>query len=122
MMLYLEIFNVSRRFRILVWTAFALNFCTYAPQIPVFAILCTPAPGQPWTLQVQVKCGQSHGVVWGLVQSSLSVITDLFLFLLPIPMVPRLQMPRARKPRIIIIIIFATAILCVSLCGLSEQD
>lgn len=93
--LYLRIFNVSRTLRVLIWIGIVLVSCTYVVGIPLFTYYCTPRETEGWNLLLLFKC-QKNGV-YALVQGVLGVVTDIYIFVLPLPTISNLQLPRAKK-------------------------
>ena len=96
LLLYLRIFGPKKSTRYLTYYALAFTFCLYWINIPINTYYCTPSSGKSWdTEDLGVKCAKSF--MLGLVQGSLSVALDLFILILPIPVVMTLQMPRKRR-------------------------
>ena len=107
LLLYLQFFKMHRPTRIAAYIGIVFNFLIYLPHIPIAAVLCSPAPGQPWGLEVDVKCGRS--VVWGPIQGTLALVEDIYIFILPIPVLVGLNMNSQKK--IGTLLIFGTALL-----------
>lgn len=68
-----------------------------------FGYMCIPRPGQSWLERASGQC-KTRLVVYS--QGIVGVISDLYLFILPIPIVWKLQMPLRKK--IGICVVFAT--------------
>jgi hypothetical protein len=80
----------------------------YIPNIPLAAVFEAPAAGDSW--QSMLTTTKSHKMVyWGLVQSSLTVLLDIYIFVLPLPTIAKLQMPLGR--RVQILGVFTTALM-----------
>ena len=72
------------------------------------AYYCAPSVGRSWSINgLGLKCRKT--IILGLVQGSLNVVLDLFTFILPLPVVLRLQMSFRR--RFAVLSVFYTGIL-----------
>lgn len=105
LLLYLRIFTVNKAMRYSVWLGLAWCFCLYWFYLPVSAFYCSPRIGQAWSVYSFADCEKLS--LPGVIQSALSIPLDLYIFILPIPIVLRLQM--SLKRRISILGIFGTA-------------
>ena len=74
--------------------------------IPIDTYYCTPRNGKEWDF-ANVHCGET--ILFGIVQGVLAVVLDFYIFVLPIPIVLKLQM--SLKRRLSVIAVFGTAIL-----------
>lgn len=79
----------------------------YFTNIPISAILSAPRVGDSWA-SVLFSGRPQKDLVWGVVQSALSIVLDLFIFILPIPLVLKLHLSRRKKFQILTV--FATAL------------
>ncbi|KAJ0123762.1 hypothetical protein J7T55_012231 [Diaporthe amygdali] len=86
----------------------------YVPSIPFTAIFDAPKVGQTWEDELEYLATSSNNglIYWGLVQSSGSVVLDLFIFFIPMPVLNKLQLPLKRKLELFAL--FATALLGVA--------
>ena len=109
LLLYLRLFGLKTAVRYTIYFGLIFAVCLYWINIPFLAYYCAPAPGKKWDLQDLdlSKCGKSR--ILGVVQGSLNVVLDLFIFILPIPVVMSLQM-NARK-RVAVLTVFLTGVL-----------
>lgn len=109
LLLFLQIFNTKgqgNKMMILVWTGMAANFLIYFPSIPILSYYGAPSPGQSWeNLTLSLKPTKS--LVWGIVQSALVIILDLYLFIIPLPVTLQLHMPWTRRLKLAAV--FSTA-------------
>ena len=108
LLLYLRIFAANKNTRYSIWLGLLFNFLLYSSGIPITTYYFTPRVGQPWT-DVAVTDSSSVLTTFVLVQGVLSVVLDLYIFILPIPIVSKL--PISLKQRLSILGIFGTAIL-----------
>ena len=108
LLLYLRIFTVNKKMRYSIWLGLVGNFLLYWSAIPIVTYYFSPRVGQPWTV-VAVTDSSSILINYILVQGVLSVVLDLYIFILPISIVSKL--PISLKQRLSILGIFGTAIL-----------
>lgn len=102
--------RMKRAMKYFIWFGFAAASAACLPGIPTCIALSAPSPGQSWHgLMESDKMGR--GIYWGLVQSVLGIILDLYIFILPLPVIYRLQM--SKKKRIQVTAVFSTAFLAV---------
>ena len=60
------------------------------------AISCTPRSGETWLVaQMSRRCGRD--LTLGYVMAAFNVLSDFYLFAIPIPVVWKLQLPLRRK-------------------------
>ena len=108
LLLYLRIFGPNKSTRYAIYCGLVLAFCLYWVNIPITAYYCGPRPGKPWSIpEIGLKCRKS--IILGVTQGSLNVVLDIFIFVLPIPVVMGLQMSSRR--RIAVLAVFLTGIL-----------
>lgn len=110
LLLYLRIFSANRNTRYSIWLGLLLNFLLYASSIPFSTYYFAPRVGQPWTIVAVTALGSVLST-YVLVQAVLSVVLDIYIFILPIPIVSKL--PISLKQRLSILGIFGTAFLWV---------
>lgn len=108
LLLYLRIFSPGKAFRYQIYATIAFAFGTQVSMIPVDTILCAPPRGISWAIP-NPNCSKSY--VNGVVAGPSSLLIDLIVFYLPIPVIMRLHMPKRR--RLGILAIFLTAFMCV---------
>ena len=108
LLLYLRIFTVNKRMRYSIWFGLVWDTLLYWVNIPIATYYGTPRIGQSWEDVAWTEtCANLTTFV--LVQGVLSVVLDLYIFILPIPIVSKL--PISLKQRLSILGVFATAIL-----------
>ena len=93
--------------RWLIYGGFVYSFCLYWANIPVTSIFCAPAPGQPWSIAVGLKC--KPAAVFGVIQGTLNVALDIYILLLPVHVVLNLQLPMHKK--LGVLAVFMTGVL-----------
>ena len=107
-LLYLRIFSIHKKMRYGIWSGLAFAFLIYWSAALTGTLFCAPRAGEQWSLNdTEQRCEKD--AIFGVVQGVLSVILDLYIFFLPIPIVLGMQM--SLKRRLSILCIFGTAIL-----------
>ncbi|TVY48328.1 hypothetical protein LOCC1_G001473 [Lachnellula occidentalis] len=109
-LLYRQIFAVQRCMRISINLGLFLTFLLYLPNIPIAALYQAPRWGDPWTSMLTSTRPQKI-IIWGIIQSAISIVLDLYIFTLPLSTIARLNIPFNR--RLQIIGVFATALIGV---------
>lgn len=105
-LLFLQIFDINRRMKLAIRIGFVLTLMTYLPNIPIEAYFQAPAAGESWE-GVMASLKPMKAVYWGIVQSSLGIILDFYMFILPLPAISRLHISRTK--RIQLWLVFSTA-------------
>ena len=97
LLLYLRIFGPKKSIRYWIYFGLAFTFCLYWINIPIDSYYCTPRPGGSWgdLSSIGAKCEKT--AILGLVQGSLSIALDLFILILPIPVVMTLQISSKKR-------------------------
>ena len=106
-LLYFQLFTIRKTYRYMIYAGMFFTFCLYWTNVAVEPFLCAPGVGEPWDLNVLIRCGRL--TTWGAVQGVLVVVLDLYIFVLPIPIILKLHLPRNKK--LPILLIFMTAAL-----------
>ena len=109
LLLYLRVFTVERVIRYCVWLGLAWNLLIYWIGVPLTAYFCVSPSGKAWVVDNLRSDRCMKLTVWGVIQGALAVVLDLYIFLLPIPIVLRLQM--SLKRRLSILGVFGTSTL-----------
>jgi hypothetical protein len=73
----------------------------------VASYYCAPHAGEQWGLSVGQRCGDKASLKWLVGSAAMSVLLDIYIFILPIPIVLRLNM--SGRKRFGVLLIFATA-------------
>ena len=105
---YLNVFGVNKMIRYGVWFGLFWNFCLYWSSIPIETLTSAPRIGQPWNVET-INRKYKIATIYSIFQGVFSVALDVYIFLLPIPVILRLQMSLRR--RCSILGVFGTAIL-----------
>ena len=94
--MYLNLFRPNAAFRYAVYLgiAFTSLYCTAIFTANMYLYL--PRPGQTWWEAANTPFWL-YTVTLNKVEAGFGVVTDLYLLILPIPVVWGLQLPRAKK-------------------------
>ncbi|KAI1177089.1 hypothetical protein F4777DRAFT_543702 [Nemania sp. FL0916] len=110
-LLYRQLFAADKRVRIGVYFGLAGSFLGYFATTLVFAYYSAPHVGQTWEqlllLELENKGGGRQAVPSGVTLGALSILIDLYIFILPLPTLFRLNMALSKK--IQVIALFAAA-------------
>lgn len=113
LLLYYRLFSVNARVRYLIWAGILLQIIGYTAftgcAIGIEVICSTPTAAQ-----TNPYCLNTYKVTY--TQSLFSFLTDVYVLLLPIGVVSRLQLSFRRKMGVIMI--FMTGLLYVTFCTL----
>ncbi|CAD6442075.1 0de9d5bd-53e4-4820-bcb1-d4ed5f30df0c [Sclerotinia trifoliorum] len=117
LLLYLRIFKSTKKFRYAVYFGFAADFAIYMVNVPVLAYFCAPRPGGSWdTPDTLAKCARIEPLA--IVQGACNILLDIYILLLPVQPIVKLQMPTKSKLNVLAVFttgIFALVASCVSL-------
>ncbi|KAJ3579985.1 hypothetical protein NPX13_g576 [Xylaria arbuscula] len=106
-LLYHQLFGVHQHIKTAVTIGLIASGFLYIPNIALAAIFEAPSAGSTW--ESLLTADKSHKlVIWGIIQSSLTVLLDFYIFFLPLPIIIRLKMSLGR--RLQLVAIFTTAL------------
>ncbi|MCJ1307096.1 hypothetical protein MMC25_000742 [Agyrium rufum] len=95
-LLYLRIFSPSRNMRLLIYAGIFVNLCYYVATAAGMMAFCMPRNGESWFLALfSSHCRRARIMTW--VQGIFNIVSDLFLLILPMPVVWKLHMPTRKK-------------------------
>jgi energy-converting hydrogenase Eha subunit A len=105
--LYLRLFGHMQRIR---WSIYAASFfaLTLLVMTPLDAVKCGRIKGQEWGM-MDPACEETY--LYGVVQGTASLLIDLFILALPVPIIMRLNL--SRRKRYGVLTIFLTGILAI---------
>ena len=107
--LYLRVFNVSPNFRYCTWTVMFITFGYLFSNFWTQIFGCHPI-AKYWKPKIPGHCILTIKADYGY--GSLNFITDLLIFILPLPMVWRLQMSRKDKFGVSVIFMIGSVSVC----------
>ncbi|KAF2488554.1 hypothetical protein BU16DRAFT_473457 [Lophium mytilinum] len=108
LLLYHRAFHPKKWLRFGVYITIAILFGSYFMTVPMAFYWCMPH-NAPWNMAVLGTCNMM--ATPGLVQGSINIAADITIFLLPLPVIMRLQIPTSKK--IALSAIFATGLLAL---------
>ena len=96
-LLYLRIFGPNKLFRYVTCAGIAIIFAFYTATTVMPAVLCIRRPSETWLeSQVTPRCTRNSSPL-AYSQGIFGVISNLFIYLLPLRVIWQLQMPLRRK-------------------------
>lgn len=97
--LLLQIFNIKGGMRIAIYVGLLVNFLLYFTGIPVTAYYGTPDIGHTWESFI-LSGKQRKAIYWGLVQSAVAIVLDVYMWVLPLPVVAQLRIPSKKQTKL----------------------
>jgi hypothetical protein len=107
--LYLRIFEVDRLMKIAIILGMIWTGLTYLPFVVVTPWECAPHIGEKWGKDVAIRCSNTVNVDFFIVSAVMAVILDIYILVLPVPMIRRLSLSWKRK--VGLMAVFTTALL-----------
>lgn len=88
---------------------FGIGFAMFLSlgSIAAASALATPRNGEKWRSVIGSHL-ISKELIWGCVQAALGIVLDLFIFILPIPVILRLNLSTKKKAQLLAV--FTTAL------------
>jgi hypothetical protein len=105
-LLFGQLFVLEDKMQIAIRIGLVADFLIHFTSIPVEAYFNAPAPGELWD-NLMLSGKPERAIYWGIVQSVLSMILDLYIFIIPLPIIARLTLSPTK--RIKVIAVFSTA-------------
>jgi len=102
LLLFDQVFTISNVMQKAIWAGHVLNFLTFMPVVPIEAYFNAPRPGESW--EDLMLTGKPHkAITWGVVQSVLCIVLDLYLFVLPLPSLLGLNLSSTKRTKIMLV-------------------
>ncbi|KAI0015222.1 hypothetical protein F4780DRAFT_764799 [Xylariomycetidae sp. FL0641] len=117
LLLFLHIFKIDRKMRIAIYGGLVFTALVYWPNLVLVPVFSVPYAGETWTDLVTSPRVQKMTTV-GEEQGILAVVLDLYIFLLPFPVLRSLQVKSAKRLHLLFIFGFAFAGVVSSIVGL----
>jgi hypothetical protein len=108
--LLFQLFAVNKKMRLATYVGFAAIVAAYGPNLILGPWYSAPHAGESWSSLVTTGRPR-HLVKVGLEQAVLAVVIDIYIFVLPFPMISSLKL--ASRKRIQLCFVFGTASLYV---------
>ncbi|KAI0153288.1 hypothetical protein GGR57DRAFT_513119 [Xylariaceae sp. FL1272] len=115
--LYRELFGTLRSTRIAINVGLIACFLIYIPNLALSAVFEAPSAGQSWSSLLTDRKSNKL-TIFGLVQSSVTIVLDVYIFVLPTPIIARLNMPMAKRVQLIALFTTGVAGLVASIASL----
>ena len=96
-LLFLTVFGELRWMRFLVWLGLLTTGLLYTATIVVFAVSCSPRGTEDHFMSINKPRCRSWRIKYSLAMTSFSIVSDFYLFILPIPAVLGLHMRTGKK-------------------------
>ncbi|KAI4087640.1 MAG: hypothetical protein LQ344_006638 [Seirophora lacunosa] len=110
-LLYLRTFGPNKRFRYVTYAAISINVAFYTATTIQTGILCVRRSSETWLQSLASPRWQSNSVPLSYEHGVFGLISNIFIYCLPLPVVWQLQMPVRRK--LAVSAIFATGLLAI---------
>ncbi|KAI1173438.1 hypothetical protein F4777DRAFT_447531 [Nemania sp. FL0916] len=112
-LLYRQLFAIQKKTRLAINFGLLITFLVYLSNIPLAAVYAAPRPGHSWdSLLLTLQANSRPFALGGTIQSAIGTVLDLYTFVLPLPILFRLQIEKVRRYQLIAI--FSTALLGVA--------
>ena len=109
LLLYLRIFGLKNWVRFTIYFGLLFAFCLYWGNMAILSYYCTPGPGKKWDMQELGGSREEVPKILAPVTGALNLLLDLFIFILPIPVIMGLQMNAQKK--VAVLTVFLTGFL-----------
>lgn len=121
LLLYRDLFQIhSRAVHIAIWVGLVGTLIANLPNIPIAIAVEAPHPGETWELvleRLSKANAWEDARLWGPIQGGLAMILDIFVFILPIPIIMRLNLTPRRKKQLLAVFSFAFLGVAASIIG-----
>ena len=88
-----------------IWIGILWALLTYLPNPFIVSYYCAPHIGDKWDFTVGTRCADP--LKWEIASAAMSIMLDLYILILPIPVIMGLQF--TQKKRVGILLVFLTA-------------
>ncbi|DAA79273.1 TPA_exp: Integral membrane protein [Trichophyton benhamiae CBS 112371] len=121
LVLYIRIFSSVRWISRVSYGLIVLTFLVYGINIILATVYCLPRNGAPWDATAFARCAEP--VTLAIFIGSFTVLADFIIFLLPFPIIRKLQMAQAKKVGLAIVFLvgFTTVIMSITSLGFRIQ-
>ncbi|KAI0897576.1 hypothetical protein F4806DRAFT_462742, partial [Annulohypoxylon nitens] len=115
--LYLRLFGEKRGLRIACYLCLLLIFAISLVYITIVSYYCEPLPSEGWhSLEAFTRCTEVFS--WTIIQGSLNVFLDLYILILPLPVIIGLSIPKRAKLGILAVFLTGFLAVVASVVGL----
>lgn len=95
--LYIRLFGPIRWLRLTSYGLILFTFLFYWSNVAIASVYCIPRNGAPWDATAFKRCSSAGPVASAIVNGVLGVVADMAIFILPFPVVYRLQLGGRKK-------------------------
>lgn len=106
-LLYYRVFAPKKLFRYIITIGIGFCFAVYFAYLAVAAYFCAPHAGKGWDAMILYSCSRSG--FYYIISGGANLALDIFMLVLPLPVILRLQLPMNKK--VGILAIFMTGLL-----------
>ncbi|KAI1746683.1 hypothetical protein F4782DRAFT_523817 [Xylaria castorea] len=101
LLLLRQVFSVSRLTNIAIWIGIAYDFVLYVSSLILVTYWATPRPGQSWDDLINGSGSTAQYVIFvAISQGGASILLDTYMFILPLPIIARLNLSPKRKLKV----------------------
>lgn len=111
LLLFSQLFTIHLPMRVAIWVGLTFDILIYFPGFAVQTYYQTPHVGETWLDTLDGR--NIVPLAWWQAQSALIVVLDIYIFILPLLTLMRLQLPT--RKRVSLLAVFSVALLCVTL-------
>ncbi|CAD6591540.1 MAG: hypothetical protein ASARMPREDX12_005214 [Alectoria sarmentosa] len=113
LLLYIQLFRPMKWLRYSAYAGVVVNVLFYTSMLALYLAFTIPHPGQ--TLQQSVQSSrQAHELAVALPRACVNFVLDVYILILPIAGISRLQLPIKKK--LGVIAIFLTGLILIEMC------
>lgn len=105
LLLYLELFRVQKQARITVAIGLTIITAQCLATIVGYSVLCVPKPGDSWLMHSSTYKCKVTGPLFGVVMGAISVFSDLYVIIIPLPVIWQLHVVTRKKVGVSIVFI-----------------
>ncbi|KAK3940296.1 hypothetical protein QBC46DRAFT_354284 [Diplogelasinospora grovesii] len=99
-LLFQQIFEIENFMRPAIIIGMVFNLLIHLTGFGVEAYYQAPSPGQGWD-DLMLSGKPNRAIYWGVVQSACSIVLDLYIFILPLPTIFRLNLPPLKRFQVV---------------------
>ncbi|KAI3322058.1 hypothetical protein HD806DRAFT_500871 [Xylariaceae sp. AK1471] len=98
LLLIRQVFSVSRLTSIAIWIGIAYDFVLYVSSLILVSYWAAPRSGQSWDNFINGSGSTAQYVIFvAISQGAASILLDTYIFILPLPIIARLNLSARRK-------------------------
>lgn len=95
-LLYYRVFAPKKLFRYMITIGIVFSFFFCLTTLAIAVYLCAPHAGKDWDAEVLGSCSR-HIALYYVISGAVNMALDIFMLILPIPVVLQLQLPLKKK-------------------------